>query len=329
MSSTATQQRTHKFMELAQPELETLNELIRTNLYSDVVLIRQIAEYIISSGGKRLRPVMHMLVTRALGNQSQHCHTLAAVIEFIHTSTLLHDDVVDESTMRRGRDTANAVFGNAASVLVGDFLYSRSFQMMVSIGSMRVQEILASATNVISEGEVLQLLNAHDPDVTVERYMQVIRYKTAQLFEASTQLAAVISNASPEIEAACATYGQAVGTAFQIIDDILDYEGTSEEMGKNVGDDLREGKPTLPLIIAMQKGTDEQRELVRNAIIHGDADQLNQIIVAVHETGGIEASLKKAAEEIERGCQALSILPDNEYKRALIDFAYESVKRKV
>jgi Geranylgeranyl pyrophosphate synthase len=316
-------------MALAQPELQALNELIRTNLYSDVVLIRQIAEYIISSGGKRLRPVMHMLMTRALGNQSQHRHTLAAVIEFIHTSTLLHDDVVDESTMRRGRDTANAVFGNAASVLVGDFLYSRSFQMMVSVGSMRVQEILANATNVISEGEVLQLLNAHDPDVTIGRYMQVIQYKTAQLFEASSQLAAVISNAPPEIEAACATYGQAIGTAFQIIDDLLDYEGSSAEMGKNVGDDLREGKPTLPLIVAMQKGTDEQRELVRNAIIHGDADQLNQIIAAVHETGGIETSIKKATEEIERGCQALSILPDNEYKQALIDFAFESIKRKV
>ncbi|MGL4666967.1 MAG: polyprenyl synthetase family protein [Saezia sp.] len=329
MSSTATPQSVARFMELAKPELGALNELIRNNLHSDVVLIRQIAEYIISSGGKRLRPVMHMLMTRALGCQSEDRHTLAAVIEFIHTSTLLHDDVVDESTMRRGRDTANAVFGNAASVLVGDFLYSRSFQMMVSVGSMRVQEILANATNVISEGEVLQLLNAHDPDVDTERYMQVIRYKTAQLFEASTQLSAVIANASPEIEAACATYGQAVGTAFQIIDDILDYEGSSAEMGKNVGDDLREGKPTLPLIIAMQKGTDEQKELVRNAIIHGDASQLEQIITAVHVTGGIDISIKKAREEVERGCNALAILPDNEYKQALIDFAFESVKRRV
>ena len=329
MSSTATSNASNNFMALAKPELAALDGLIRSNLYSDVVLIRQIAEYIISSGGKRLRPVMHMLMTRALGNQNEHRHTLAAVIEFIHTSTLLHDDVVDESSMRRGRDTANAVFGNAASVLVGDFLYSRAFQMMVSVGNMRIQEILANATNVLSEGEVLQLLNAHDPDVTIERYMQVIRYKTAQLFEASTQLAAVISNASPEIETACATYGQAVGTAFQIIDDILDYEGISAEMGKNVGDDLREGKPTLPLIVAIQKGSETQRKLVRNAIIQGDADQIEQIIAAVHDTGGIKASIQKATEEIERGCNALAVLPDNEYKQALIDFAFESVQRKI
>lgn len=327
--SSSTTSSAHQFTSLAQPELRALDELIRKNLHSDVVLIRQIAEYIISSGGKRLRPVMHMLMARALGYTGHDHYTLAAVIEFIHTSTLLHDDVVDESTLRRGRDTANAVFGNAASVLVGDFLYSRSFQMMVSVGSMRVQEILATATNVISEGEVLQLLNAHDPDVTIDRYMQVIRYKTAQLFEASTQLSAVIANASPEIEQACAIYGQAVGTAFQIIDDVLDYEGTSDEMGKNVGDDLREGKPTLPLIIAMQKGTHEQRELVRNAIINGEVDRLPEIMEAVRATNGITISLEKAKDEIERGCKALAILPENEYKHALIAFAFESVKRKV
>lgn len=326
--TTTTTPSANRFLELAKPELDALNELIRNNLHSDVVLIRQIAEYIISSGGKRLRPVMHMLITRALGNETPKRHILAAVIEFIHTSTLLHDDVVDESTMRRGKNTANAVFGNAASVLVGDFLYSRSFQMMVSVDSMRVQQILADATNVISEGEVLQLLNAHDPDVSIEDYMRVIRYKTAQLFEASAQLSAVISNASPEIETACATYGQTVGTAFQIIDDILDYEGTSEEMGKNVGDDLREGKPTLPLIIAMQKGTPEQRDLVRNAIINGDADHLDDIVQAVHATGGIDVSRQTAIEEASRGCKALAILPDNEYKRALIDFAMASVHRR-
>ena len=318
-----------QFMALAQPELEGLNQLIREHLHSDVVLIRQIAEYIISSGGKRLRPVMHMLIARALGNQSETRFLLAAVIEFIHTSTLLHDDVVDESTLRRGRDTANAVFGNAASVLVGDFLYSRSFQMMVAVGSMRVQQILADATNVISEGEVLQLMNAHNPDVSIDDYMQVIRYKTAQLFEASTQLAAVISDASPEIEAACATYGQAVGTAFQIIDDILDYEGSTAEMGKNVGDDLREGKPTLPLIVAMQKGSAEQRELVRNAIIHGDTEHLQDIVNAVHATGGIEISREVAIKEAKRGCEALQILPSGEYKQALIEFALQSVDRRV
>jgi octaprenyl-diphosphate synthase len=315
-------------MELATPELAALNEVIRNHLHSDVVLIRQIAEYIISSGGKRLRPVMHMLIARSLGHDSGTRHLLAAVIEFIHTSTLLHDDVVDESALRRGKNTANAVFGNAASVLVGDFLYSRSFQMMVSVGSMHVQEILADATNVIAEGEVMQLMNAHDPDVNIEGYMQVIRYKTAKLFEASTRLGAVIANTSTEIEEACSIYGQAVGTAFQIIDDILDYEGNAEEMGKNVGDDLREGKPTLPLIIAMQRGTDEQRELVRNAIIHGDAEHLPQIVQAVHATGGIDFSREVAIKEAKRGCDALEILPASQYKKALIEFALQSVDRR-
>lgn len=315
-------------MELATPELAALNEVIRNHLHSDVVLIRQIAEYIISSGGKRLRPVMHMLIARALGHDSGTRHLLAAVIEFIHTSTLLHDDVVDESALRRGKNTANAVFGNAASVLVGDFLYSRSFQMMVSVGSMHVQEILADATNVIAEGEVMQLMNAHDPDVNIEGYMQVIRYKTAKLFEASTRLGAVIANTSTEIEEACSIYGQAVGTAFQIIDDILDYEGNAEEMGKNVGDDLREGKPTLPLIIAMQRGTDEQRELVRNAIIHGDTEHLPQIVQAVHATGGIDFSREVAIKEARRGCDALEILPASQYKKALIEFALQSVDRR-
>lgn len=315
-------------MELATPELAALNEVIRNHLHSDVVLIRQIAEYIISSGGKRLRPVMHMLIARALGHDSGTRHLLAAVIEFIHTSTLLHDDVVDESALRRGKNTANAVFGNAASVLVGDFLYSRSFQMMVSVGSMHVQEILADATNVIAEGEVMQLMNAHDPDVNIEGYMQVIRYKTAKLFEASTRLGAVIANTSTEIEEACSIYGQAVGTAFQIIDDILDYEGNAEEMGKNVGDDLREGKPTLPLIIAMQRGTDEQRELVRNAIIHGDTEHLPQIVQAVHATGGIDFSREVAIKEAKRGCDALEILPASQYKKALIEFALQSVDRR-
>lgn len=318
----------NQFLLLAQPELESLNALIRNHLHSDVVLIRQIAEYIISSGGKRLRPVMLMLIARALGHQGSTHHLLAAVIEFIHTSTLLHDDVVDESTMRRGKDTANAVFGNAASVLVGDFLYSRSFQMMVSVGDMRVQQILANATNIISEGEVMQLINAHNPNVTIEGYMQVISYKTAQLFEASTRLGALISNATPEVEQACAIYGQTVGTAFQIIDDILDYEGSSAEMGKNVGDDLREGKPTLPLIIAMQRGTPTQQELVRNAITHGDTEHLNEIIEAVHTSGGIEFSRKTAKDQAQRGCAALEILPASPYKQALIDFALESVNRR-
>lgn len=316
------------FLELAQVELETLNTQIRQYLYSDVVLIQQIAEYIISSGGKRLRPIMLMMIAKALGCTDDKRYTLAAIVEFIHTSTLLHDDVVDESTLRRGRNTANAVFGNAASVLVGDFLYSRSFQMMVGLGNIYIQEILANTTNILSEGEVLQLMNAHDPDVSIEGYMQVIHYKTAQLFEASSRLAAVVSKQSKEVEEACAIYGRSIGTAFQIIDDILDYEGTSQEMGKNVGDDLREGKPTLPLIIAMKNGNDEQRELVRNAIINGQADHLPQIIEAVHATGGIDYSRDIATKEAQRGCEALQILPDSEYKTALIEFALRSVNRK-
>lgn len=315
------------FMTLAQPELDKLNTLIRQHLYSDVTLIQQIADYIISSGGKRLRPIMLMMIARALGCEDKHRYTLAAIIEFIHTSTLLHDDVVDESTLRRGRDTANAVWGNAASVLVGDFLYSRSFQMMVEVNNMYVQEILANTTNIISEGEVLQLMNAHDPNVSIEGYMQVISYKTAQLFEASARLGAVISNASTLTEQACATYGKAIGTAFQIIDDILDYEGSTEKMGKNVGDDLREGKPTLPLIIAMKHGTPEQQELVRNAITHGDTQHLPQIIEAVHATGGIDYSRNIALKEAQRGCDALNLLPQTPYKKALIDFALQSVDR--
>lgn len=316
------------FLELARPELAALDNVIRQRLSSNVVLIRQIAEYIISAGGKRLRPAMLMIMARALGNDSPVRHDLAAVVELIHTSTLLHDDVVDESTLRRGRKTANAVFGNSASVLVGDFLYSRSFQLMVSVDNMRVLQILADATNIIAEGEVLQLLNAHEPDVSVEDYIRVVRYKTATLFEASTRLGAVISNAPPEIEEACATYGQAVGTAFQIIDDVLDYEGSAEEMGKNVGDDLREGKPTMPLIVAMQKGTPKARELVRNAIVHGDTEHLPEIVQAVHAAGGIDASRAAARAEAQRGCDALAKLPASEFQKALLEFALQSIDRR-
>ena len=315
-------------MTLARLELDTLNAQIRQFLHSDVALIEQIAEYIISSGGKRLRPIILMMIAKALGCSDDMRYKLAAIVEFVHTSTLLHDDVVDESTLRRGRNTANAVWGNAASVLVGDFLYSRSFQMMVGTGNMYVQEILANTTNILSEGEVLQLMNAHDPDVTVDGYMQVIHYKTAQLFDASARLGAVVSGAPKEIEEACATYGRSIGTAFQIIDDILDYESSAEEMGKNVGDDLREGKPTLPLIIAMKQGTPEQRELVRNAIINGETENLQKIFEAVQATGGIEYSRDIAQKEVRIGCDALKILPDSIYKTALIEFALQSVDRK-
>lgn len=240
-------------------DMHAVDAVIRRRLGSEVALINQIGEYIISAGGKRLRPVILLLMANALGYRGQHHYELAAVVEFIHTATLLHDDVVDESELRRGRQTANAVFGNAASVLVGDFLYSRAFQMMVQADSMRVMQILADATNVISEGEVLQLLNMHDPDVTEERYLQVIRYKTAKLFEAAAQIGAVLSGADAATEAAAAEYGRRIGTAFQIVDDLLDYTATADQMGKNAGDDLREGKPTLPLIYLLSHGTETQR----------------------------------------------------------------------
>jgi octaprenyl-diphosphate synthase len=250
-------------------DMEQVNRVIRHRLASEVMLINQISEYIISAGGKRLRPALLLLVAGALGETTGHRHELAAVVEFIHTATLLHDDVVDESDLRRGRQTANALFGNAASVLVGDFLYSRSFQMMVGVGKMRVMEILSEATNIISEGEVLQLLNMHDADVDEARYMQVIRYKTAKLFEAAAQLGAVLAGVDATTEAAAAEFGRRIGTAFQIMDDWLDYTGTAESMGKNAGDDLREGKPTLPLIYLIERGTPEQSALAREAIEQG------------------------------------------------------------
>jgi len=240
--------------------MRAVDAVIRQRLSSEVPLIEQIGEYIIGAGGKRLRPVILLLVARAFGYDGHRHHELAAVVEFIHTATLLHDDVVDESELRRGRETANAVFGNAASVLVGDFLYSRAFQMMVDAGSMRIMQILSDATNVIAEGEVLQLLNMHDPDVTIDRYLQVIRYKTAKLFEAAAQLGAVLAGADATLEEAAAEYGRRIGTAFQLIDDMLDYTASAEQMGKNAGDDLREGKPTLPLLHLMEHGTPEQRQ---------------------------------------------------------------------
>ena len=251
-------------------DMKAVDDTIRAQLFSDVPLVSQIADYIISAGGKRIRPALVLLMANAWGYQGNDHHKLAAVIEFIHTATLLHDDVVDESELRRGRQTANSLFGNAASVLVGDFVYSRAFQMMVSINSMRIMQILADATNVIAEGEVLQLMNMHDPDVTEERYLQVIRSKTAKLFEAGTELGCLIAGAPETAIAAAAEYGRSLGTAFQLIDDVLDYSGNQADIGKNVGDDLREGKPTLPLIYLLQNGTEQQRELVRNCIANGD-----------------------------------------------------------
>ena len=253
-------------------DMESVDAVIRSRLNSNVVLIRTIGDYIIGAGGKRMRPALLLLVAQALGYRGTHQHVLAAVVEFIHTATLLHDDVVDESSLRRGRDTANAVFGNAASVLVGDYLYSRAFEMMVEVDSMRIMQIMSEATTVIAEGEVLQLLNVHDPDVSQERYLQVVRFKTAKLFEAAAQAGAVIAGASPERQEAAAAYGRHIGTAFQLVDDVLDYSGDAAALGKNVGDDLREGKPTLPLIRVLEVGTSAQRDLVRHAIEHGEAD---------------------------------------------------------
>ena len=315
------------FRQLITDDMLAVDQVIRRSLHSDVVLIRQVAEYIIGAGGKRLRPALLILAARTLGCQGAAVHEQAAMIECIHTATLLHDDVVDESDKRRGRDTANAMFGNAASVLVGDFLYSRSFQMMVSTGRMRVMEVLAEATNVIAEGEVLQLVNMHDPDISVDDYLRVIEYKTAKLFEASTRLGALISDASPEVEEACAAYGRALGTAFQLIDDLLDYEGTTAELGKNIGDDLREGKPTLPLLAAMSRGTPEQREMIRNAIIHGEVERMPDIVEVVKATGALQVTREAAQAQVDVAKKCLAALPPSEWREALLELSLDSIHR--
>ena len=308
-------------------DMSAVNQVIRQQLHSDVALVNQIAEYIISAGGKRIRPVLVLLVANAYGYQGKHHHELAAIVEFIHTATLLHDDVVDESSLRRGRQTANALFGNAASVLVGDFLYSRAFQMMVSINSMRVMQILADATNVIAEGEVLQLLNMHDPDVTEERYLQVIRSKTAKLFEAAAEIGALIAVENEEQINAAAEYGRCIGTAFQLIDDVLDYSGNAEDIGKNVGDDLREGKPTLPLIYLMKHGSDTERELVRLCIEQGDESQFNAILTAITQSGALGYTTQQAVLAAERASAAIQSLPESVYKSALLALSNFAVHR--
>jgi octaprenyl-diphosphate synthase len=308
--------------------MEQVNRVIRKRLASEVVLINQISEYIIGAGGKRLRPALLLIVARALGDTGPHRHELAAVIEFIHTATLLHDDVVDESALRRGKQTANALFGNAASVLVGDFLYSRAFQMMVGVDSMRVMQILSDATNIISEGEVLQLLNMHDPDVDEARYMQVIRYKTAKLFEAAAELGAVLAGAAPAEEAAAAEYGRHIGAAFQIMDDWLDYTGTPESMGKNAGDDLREGKPTLPLIYLIERGTPEQTALAREAIVQGGTDRFDTIFDAITRSGALDHTLHCAKQEAQAAAEAISSFPDSIYKESLLELCSYSTTRQ-
>ena len=308
-------------------DMDAVNTVIRQKLHSDVILINQIAEYIISAGGKRIRPVLILLVAKAHAYRGTAHHELAAVVEFIHTATLLHDDVVDESSMRRGRQTANALFGNAASVLVGDFLHSRSFQLMVSLDNMRVMKILSDATNVIAEGEVLQLLNMHDPDVTQDSYLNVIRSKTAKLFEASAQLGALIAGASEADIEAAAEYGRSLGTAFQLIDDVLDYAGDAAEIGKNVGDDLREGKPTLPLIYLMENGTPEQRELVRSCIEQGDEQHFDAILAAVTSSGALDYTRGQAEIAGQRAANAIAGWPDSAYKQSLLQLCSFAVDR--
>jgi len=316
-----------EFKALLQDDMTRVDAVIRQRLHSEVALVNQIAEYIIAGGGKRLRPAMVVLCANALGYRGANHHELAAVVEFIHTATLLHDDVVDESALRRGRDTANALFGNAASVLVGDFLYSRAFQMMVSVQNMHIMEILSDATNVIAEGEVLQLMNCNDPDIGIDDYLRVIRYKTAKLFEASGRLGAVVAGADSAVEAALGRYGMHLGTAFQLIDDVLDYSGNAEATGKNVGDDLAEGKPTLPLLHVMQHGNAEQAGLVHHAIENGSAENFVAILAAIQATGAIDATHAAAVSEADLAATELSVLPDSVYKTALIELCGFAVNR--
>lgn len=308
-------------------DLQAVNALIRQQLHSDVVLINQLASYIIDSGGKRLRPVAVLLAAHVCGYSGVDHIAAAAIVEFIHTATLLHDDVVDESSLRRGRETANAIWGNQASVLVGDFLYTRAFQMMVGINSMRIMEILADTTNAIAEGEVLQLLNCHDPDTTEERYMAVIHCKTAKLFEATAQLGAVLANQPQEVEQAMAGYGIHLGTAFQLVDDVLDYSASSVELGKNIGDDLAEGKPTLPLIHAMRQGTPDEVRIIRESITNGGLSQIGVVTQTIESTGALDYTYQLAVEEAEQAVAHLAILQDSPAKEALVNLARFAVSR--
>lgn len=314
--------------QLIAADMEAVDQVIRARLHSDVALVNQVGEYIVNSGGKRLRPALVVLSAQAFGYGGIHHHELAAVVEFIHTATLLHDDVVDDSAMRRGQATASALFGNSASVLVGDFLYSRAFQMMVEVGDMRVMQTLADATNIIAEGEVLQLLNCHDASVDADNYLRVIYCKTAKLFEAAMRLGAILSGANTANEQAVAQYGVHLGTAFQLVDDVLDYSGDVREIGKNLGDDLAEGKPTLPLIYAMQHGSAEQSALVRKAIEDGDIALFDAVLKVVQQTGALEYTRQQAQREADTAIAALAILPDTQYKKSLIELAEFAVTRK-
>jgi len=313
---------------LIKDDMKQVNACILERLQSDIVLINQIGTHIINSGGKRLRPVIHLLCARACGYEGSHHVELAAIIEFIHTATLLHDDVVDASELRRGQETANSLWGNEASVLVGDFLYSRAFQMMVDVNDMQIMAILANATNTIAEGEVQQLLNVHDPDTTEQRYLDVIHNKTAKLFESASELAAVITNQPDDMQQSMARYGMHLGTAFQLVDDILDYDADQADIGKNVGDDLAEGKPTLPLIYTMRNGNAEQTKLVREVIENGGIEQIDNVITAIRDTGAIEYTAKCAQDETTQAIAAIDHLPDSIYKTALINLARIAVARR-
>lgn len=316
----------NEIRQLIQSDIQATDRLILERLASDVLLINQIGHYIINNGGKRLRPLMVLLSSRACGYQGDQHLTMAAVIEFIHTSTLLHDDVVDESDTRRGQKTANEVWGNAASVLVGDFLYSRSFEMMVEPGLMRIMQVMSEATNVIAEGEVLQLLNCRDADTDEARYMEVIHRKTAKLFEAAAQMGPVLTQQT-ELEAPLAQYGRHLGAAFQLIDDVLDYTSNTEELGKNIGDDLAEGKPTLPLIYAMQQGDAQQKDIIKRAIETEGLDLLYEVIDVIEQTGAVEFTRQRAQQEAELAKQALAPLTDSDYKVALLALADLAVNR--
>ena len=313
---------------LTADDMAKVNETIQDQLNSDVALINQLGLYIVSGGGKRLRPLLALLSARALGYQGEQHIMAAAFVEFIHTATLLHDDVVDESDMRRGKATANAAFGNAASVLVGDFIYTRSFQMMTKLGSLKILELMSDSVNVIAEGEVQQLINCNDPSVTEADYMQVIYSKTARLFEAATQIGAILSDAPAETELALQNYGKYLGTAFQLIDDVMDYTADGKEMGKNVGDDLAEGKPTLPLLYAMHNSDDEDAALIRSAIENADGmAHLEQILAIMDKTGSLDYTTQKAEQEADKAIAELSVLPDSDYKQALITLAHLAVNR--
>ena len=314
--------------ELIADDMKQVNATILERLQSEIVLINQVGTHIINSGGKRLRPVIHLLCARAIGYQGSQHIEIAAIIEFIHTATLLHDDVVDASELRRGQETANSLWGNEASVLVGDFLYSRAFQMMVEVGDMKIMSILANATNTIAEGEVQQLLNVHDPDTTEQRYLDVIHNKTAKLFESASELATLFNPESNSSQLAMAKYGMHLGTAFQLIDDVLDYSASSEEMGKNIGDDLAEGKPTLPLIYAIQHGNKEQAAVVRKAIEENGLDYIDAVTEAINATGAIQYTADCAKNESKLAIEALNDITDSEYKTALIALAEFAVNRK-